>query len=180
MSSETGKTSEKVGYDTGQQTPVIIKNGDGVSGPADLPVMIYSPIMFFNEVGDPGLTWEVSQSTLKGRISELSITEGMKLVPEDTIQPFPHELAMIRIEYGSAQIVVTESGDPTAADVVMVIESKGVPFNVTKPGMWKEANATLPPISRVVFLAGNKALVEREFTEQEATVCVHFLRYAGV
>ena len=166
--------------DTGQQTPVIIKNGDGVSGPVEIPVMIYSPIMFFNEVGDPGSTWEVSQSTLKGRISELSITEGMELAPEDTIQPFPHELAMIRIEYGPVQIVLTETGDLTAEDVVMVIESKDVPFNVDKPGMWKEATAMLPPISRVVFLAGNKALVDREFTKQDATICVHFVRFAGV
>ncbi len=177
MSAESGKASE---YTSGQQTPVIIKNGDGISGSPDIPVEIYSPAMFFTVVEGSELNWTVSQSTLKGRISELSITESTELEPEDTMQPFPHELASIRIEYGLTQsLVISESGDTTAGDVVLNIESRGGSFNIAKPGMWKEAKARLPRITRVVFMSGNKAHVDREFTKQDATVCVYFLRYVA-
>jgi hypothetical protein len=161
MSAQTETAPEKVSYDARQQTPVIIKNGDGVSD--EMTVTIDSPVTYFTEwmPESPG----VSQSICKGRLYELTIVEG----PEkrtDYMQPDTEQLAFVKIEYGSVQLRVMESGNTATNEVVLVIESE-IPFKVTEPGLWSEASAPFPPLTRVVFGAGNKVFVDREFTELE-------------
>ncbi len=174
MSTLTGKLPEKVPYTTTQHTPVIIKTGgNGVPGSSELPVEIESPMMDFIE-SEPGPTWVTSQSALAGRITELTIREGKKVLVDYEI--LPKELATIRIEYGSLQIRMWESVVPTSNDVVVLNIESDIPFNVTKPGKWDKAWATFPPITRIVFTAGNKTIVNREFKISDPRIDVNFDR----
>ena len=157
-----------------QHTPVIIKNGgDGVPGSPELPVEIESRLMDFIE-SEPGPTWVSSQSTLAGRLTELTIREGKKSPVDYAI--VPDEMASIRIEYGSVQIRMWESVVSSSKSIVVLNIESDIPFNVTNPGKWDKAWATFPPITRVVFMAGNKAIVDRVFTNADPTIYVNFDR----
>lgn len=162
-------------YDEGQQTPVIIKNGGDYLPVPSEQVIIRSDFMYFTEWVQRENTWE-SQSTLTGRLHELSILEESERVPKDTLQPFPDELSSVRIECERDQFLgVREAGDTASGDVVLVIESS-VPFNVEKPGDWKYAAAMFPPITGIVMKGGNEKLVERKFDNSIVTFGVHFHR----
>ena len=157
-----------------QHTPVIIKNGgDGVPDSSELPVEIESRLMDFIE-SEPGPTWMSSQSTLAGRLTELTIREGKKSPVDYAIAP--GEMASIRIEYGTVQIRMWESVVPNSKDVVVLNIESDIPFNVANPGKWGKAWATLPPITRVVFLAGNESIVDHVFTHPDPTIYVNFDR----
>lgn len=159
---------------TTQHTPVIIKNGgDGVPDSTELPVEIESRLMDFIE-SEPGPTWVSSKSTLPGRLTEVTIREGKK--PPVDYAIVPDEMASIRIEYGSVQIRMWESVVPTTTNLVVLNIESDVPFNVTNPGKWTKAWATLPPITRVVFLAGNKSIVDRVFNQPDPTISINFDR----
>lgn len=157
-----------------QHTPVIIKNGgDGVPDSSDLPVEIESDLMDFIE-SEPGPTWVNSQSTLAGRVTEVTIREGTKPLEDYKIEP--GEMASIRIEYGSVQIRMWESVVPTSKDVVVLNIESDIPFNVANPGKWGKAWATFPPITRVVFMAGNKSIVDRVFKGSKPKISVNYDR----
>lgn len=157
-----------------QHTPVIIKNGgNGVPGSSELPVEIESQLMDFVE-SEPGPTWVSSHSSLPGRLTELTIREGTKAPQDYAI--VPDQMASIRIEYGPVQIRMWESVVPTSKDVVVLNIESDVPFNVTKPGKWDKAWATLPPITRVVFMAGNGSVVDHVFKSADPTIYINFDR----
>jgi hypothetical protein len=157
-----------------QHTPVIIKNGgNGVPGSPELPVEIESQLMDFVE-SEPGPTWVSSQSSLPGRLTEVSIREGTESPVDYAIAP--NEMASLRIEYGSVQIRMWESVVATSKDVVVLNIESDVPFNVTKPGKWDKAWATLPPITRVVFMAGNRSVVDHVFKSSDPIIYINFDR----
>lgn len=162
-------------YDEGQQTPVIIKNGgDYLPGPPE-QVTIRSDLMYFTEWVQRDNIWE-SQSTLRGRLHELSILKASERIPKDTLQPYPDELSSIRIECERDQFLeVREAGDTAAGDVVLVVESS-VPFSVEKPGDWMYAAAMFPPITSIVMLGGNQKLTEEKFDDLTVTFGIHFHR----
>ena len=162
MSAQTGRALEI----PNQQTPVIVKNGGGTK---DTSVIIESPVMAFVE-SVPGLTWESSQSTLTGRIIELTIVDGKKPPQDYPITP-SDQLATVRIEYGLAQLQFIESGNPVAKNVVLVITSAGVSFSVPQEGGWKDATATFPErITRVTFMVGNEVVTRQEFIDPDADI----------
>ena len=174
MSTPTGKSPNEEPYPPTQHTPVIIKTGDdGVPGSSGVPVEIESPMMDFIE-SEPGPTWVSAHSALAGRLTELSVEDGTK-GPED-YKILPNELATIVIQYGSVQIRIWESVVPTSNDVIVLNIESEIPFNVTKSGKWRKAQATFPPISRVVFTAGNKTIVNRKFKVANPTINVNFDR----
>ncbi|HEY0728538.1 MAG TPA: hypothetical protein VGD38_10745, partial [Pyrinomonadaceae bacterium] len=120
MSGQMETGADRVSYDTGQQTPVIIKNG------GNRPVTIDARYNPFNELV-PGLTWVVSQSASRRRITKLRIDEGTQ--SDIYNRPSP-ELASIRIEYENAEILVMEAGNPDTNEIFLVIVSVGVPLSV--------------------------------------------------
>jgi hypothetical protein len=163
MSGQSGK--ENVSYDSGQQTPVIIKTG------GNRPVTIDARYNPFNELVS-GRTWVMSQSASKRRITKLLIEEATKSTLYERTSP---ELASIRIEYDKAQMVVLEAGNPDTNEIYQVIVSVGIPFTVETPGTWEVATAKLPPITRVTFMAGTEEIVSQKFTD-DPVVNLHIMR----
>lgn len=161
MEAQTQSTPE------GQEptTPVIIKTGSNKGIPPEVVVCIESLGMTFTKfVPDPtGEAW-VAHSTRSGRISQLIMFENIELKPGTKKQPYPEELASIRIEYGPAQsLVLSETLNPDK-DVVLEIRSEGVSFKETTED-WNTATATFLPLSRMVFMGRNELLVNREFID---------------
>ena len=179
MSTPTGKSPDEEPYLPTQHTPVIIKTGgDGVPGSPDIKVEIDSSMMDFIE-SETGPTWVNSQSALQGRVTELTISEGAE--PVDYVIPAKQlattkDLASIRIEYDSVQIRMWESVLPDSKNHVVLNIESDIPFNVTKPGNWRKAGATFPPITRVVFTSGNEKIEIPDFKVANPTIQVNFDR----
>lgn len=152
-----GNTPEK-DWDNEPGTPVIIKTGSNQLPSGDVEIIINSPNMAFTPfVPEPGGQVWTSQSILTGRIHKLSIVKNPDEKPHDEKQPFPHQLASIRIEYGPTHsIIVRESGNIAVQDVVLVIESMGSRFDIQTE--WNRATAMFPPPTRVVFTRGNETV----------------------
>jgi hypothetical protein len=180
MTTPQGNSPDEVPSPPTEHTPVIIKTGgDGVPGSTELPVEIESSMMDFIE-SEPGPTWVRAQSALPGRITEMSISEGKEPpldyeIPRERLAT-TKELATLRIDYGSVQIRMWESILPNSKDLVVLNIESDIPFNVTKPGNWREAGATFPPITRVVFTSGNETKVDHPFTVSNPKIHVNFDR----
>lgn len=150
---------------TAQPTPVIIKLEDEGQGAAPdevkFNVEISSP-MTFRET--PGETWKVAESTFAGRIVEVTIWEDN--VPHDIpITLSDSELTSVHIHFGSdVQVILREAGQPNTQDVLLVIESEDVPFNIThglpREGEWHTSVAEITPRpTRVVVRQGQAVLL---------------------
>ena len=166
MTPQTQNTPEEMlSYDPG--TPVIIKTGSNQLGATEVEVSIESLGMTFTKFVPErtGEAW-VARSTRTGRISKLIMFEHIELKPGDKKQPYPEELASIRIEYGPTQSLVLSETRNADQDVVLEIRSEGVSFTETT-GDWNTATATFPPLSRMVFMGRNELLVNREFIDKE-------------
>ena len=173
MSTQRGKAPEPI-------TPVIIKSGGGVDL-EDLEqttgtpnqVAIDSPLMPFSETAE-GRRWESSQSTKTGRIVGLTITDGSEEPIGQTIDP-TNELVSIIINYGSDQITVMESGVPAQKDVVLLITSPEVPFEVRQSGDWNRAHTTFQsPITSVTLMVGSEQRLTHEFSSPDVTLQIDF------
>ena len=174
MSTPTENAPENVSPTTTQHTPVIIKTGgDGVPDSPNIRVDIESWMMDF--IGsESSRTWVSSRSTLAGRLTELTIRDGKEPLIDKKI--LPGEMATIQIEYGSFQIRLWESVVPTSNDIVVLNIESDIPFNVAEQGKWDKAWATFPPITRVVFTAGNKTIVNHKFKTSDPRLDINYDR----
>lgn len=120
-----------------QPTPVIIKIDDRGGGSAqgeETPnVTFYSPMTFTDTTGD---TWEVAQSTLRGRIVEVTIYDGINFPVDILVTPSDTEPTSVTINFGEETLIVMgEEGALDTTDVLIDVESRQVPFNITAPGL---------------------------------------------
>ena len=182
MSTQTVRAGKP---DDEPMTPVIIKSGGGgveskgggrleQTSRASSPVEIESDgfLPFAETV--PGLTWESSQSTKKGRIVGLTIDDGGEQVPVPDLDQ-PGELASVTIMYGLDQLMVMESGVPAKKDVVLVITSPQVPFDVPQEGQWTGSHTTFPnQITSVTLTVGNEVKLFHECKTPDVTVTINF------
>jgi hypothetical protein len=139
-------------------TPVIIKSGGGDEGPQDPQVVDIesATIPFAETVAGP--TWVSSQSTSPGRIKEVKIHDGATtthhvLTPADT-------LASVIINFGSAQLIAMESGIAADNNVLLLLTSPEVPFNVTEISegrAWNKSSGTFPEeMTGVLLMVGGQ------------------------
>jgi len=181
MSTQTVRAGKP---DDEPMTPVIIKSGGGgveskgggrleQTSRASSPVEIESDgfLPFAETV--PGLTWESSQSTKKGRIVGLTIDDGGEQVPVPDLDQ-PGELASVTIMYGLDQLMVMESGVPPK-DVVLVITSPAAPFDIPQEGHWTRSNTTFPnQITSVTLTVGNEVKLFHECKTPDVKVTINF------
>lgn len=158
----SAKTAPALRPDEDPVTPVIIKSGGGGGGEyGDLvdPRLIHinSQSMPFKETVT-GATWVSSQSTLTGRIVWLEIVDGATTTfhrIETTAA-----LASVSIKFGSAQLIAMESGIATNNDVVLLLTSPEVPFNVPEvkeTGDWHHSHTTFThEMSTVLVMVGGE------------------------
>lgn len=163
MSAQTGKAPEIKKPGTDPTPPVIVKIGGGEPGNNSLVEINSEKTSFVRLV--PRQTWEVSRSSSKGRIYGLEVN-GTK----HSIEP-SEELASVRIEFETAELLLMESG--SGGDIFLVIASVGVPFD-SPEGEWKTATATFPSVTDVTLMVGTTVKVEQRFTESFVTLSVDF------
>ena len=174
MSAQTGRAGKP---DVEPITPVIIKSGGGgdLSQTQGAPsqVDIEASQLPFKETA-LGLKWESSQSTLTGRITDLTINDGTEKPVVKNIDK-SDELASVTIMYGLDQLMVMESGVPARKDVVLVITSPQVPFNVSSKGEWTDTKTTFPKqITSVVLTVGSEVKLFHECKNADVTVVINF------
>ena len=156
MRAQTGRAA-----DWEPMTPVIIKSGGGGGGleqtsraSSQVEIGTDSRLPFVETA--LGLKWESSQSQLTGRVTKLTIDDGGEQVPVPDLDQ-PGELASVTIMYGLDQLMVMESGVPAKKDVVLVITSPQVPFDVPQTGQWTGSHTTFPnQITSVTLTVGNE------------------------
>lgn len=179
MSTQTVRAGKP---DDEPMTPVIIKSGGGgveskgggleQTSRASSPVEIESDgfLPFAETV--PGLTWESSQSTKKGRITNLTIDDGAEH-PAHKIDP-TDKLASVTLMYGLDQLMVMESGVPPK-DVVLVITSPAAPFDIPQEGHWTRSNTTFPnQITSVALTVGSEVKLFHECKTPDVKVTINF------
>ncbi|HET6978977.1 MAG TPA: hypothetical protein VFI24_21775 [Pyrinomonadaceae bacterium] len=173
----------RVGKPAEPMTPIIIKSGGGsggVGGDLDKTSRASSVVeitteknLFFFETAQ-GLRWESSQTELVGRITGLSITDGEKQVPVPDLRQ-TGELACVTLMYGLDQLMVMESGVPAQNDVVLVITSPQIPFDVPKMGDWAGSKTTFPSqITSVTLTVGHDVSLLHECKTSEVIVTITF------
>jgi hypothetical protein len=110
-----------------QPTPVIIKAGAEEVGTNGKIIEISSPMPFTDNGSE---TWEVSESTLTGRLDEVTVWDngiGFDIL----VTPSASEPTSVIIHCGEKiQIVIGEKGPLDTQDVHLSIESNQVPFQV--------------------------------------------------
>ena len=164
---------------TEQVTPVIIKVGGDTTDPYNVqsdvqsPVSIESPMRFRENT--PGLSWKKATSTKTGRITELSIFG-------DPIQDFPinpdDRLASITFRYGSAELIIQETGIPPTM-VSLEFVSDQFPFRTRTEPDFNDASATFPEgVTSVLFKQGNQVIdhIRYPVPNREVTFNVNFNR----
>ena len=160
-------------------TPVIIKSGGGGGGleqtsraSSQVEIGTDSRLPFVETA--LGLKWESSQSQLAGRVTRLTIDDGGEQVPVPDLDQ-PGELASVTIMYGLDQLMVMESGVPANKDVVLVITSPQVPFDVPQEGQWTGSHTTFPnQITSVTLTVGNEVKLFHECKTPDVTVTINF------
>jgi hypothetical protein len=157
-------------------TPVIVKTG-GDTGDPQMPgtpnnVTINSSSIPFAETV-PGPKWSSSQSTLTGRITNLSITDG-SITTEVPVTPGP-QLASVSLKFGPAQLIAMESGIPEHNKVLLLLTSPEVPFNVIQDGDWTTSSTTFPnKIKSMTLMVGDQQQLFYEFQTDDVTVQISF------
>jgi hypothetical protein len=156
-------------------TPVIIKTGgDGDPEHKKRPghlVTIDSPMPFIETVAGP--TWASSQSQKKGRIVELTITDGLT-PPISYKVSSRNKLTSVTVEFGSARLMAMESGIADIGDVLLLLISPEIPFTAGKRD-WHLSKASFPQkITRVTLMEGDRRAFHYEFLSEDATVHLSF------
>jgi len=163
-------------------TPVIIKSGGGESGEgggreqtsrASSQVEIDTDSLLPFVETALGLKWESSQSIKSGRIIGLTIDDGEERLVHNIHTP--DELASVTLMYGLDQLMVMESGVPAQQDVVLVITSPQVPFDVPQEGQWASSTTTFPnQITSVALTVGTEVKLFHECKNPDVTVTINF------
>lgn len=179
------QTARAVGPAGEPMTPVIIKSGGGgvesgkgggleqTSRASSQVEIDTNSLLPFVETA-LGLKWESSQSIKSGRIIGLTIDDGEEPVPVPDLGQ-PGELVSVTLMYGLDQLMVMESGVPAQKDVVLVITSPQVPFDVPQEGQWASSTTTFPnQITSVTLTVGSEVKLFHECKNSDVTVTINF------
>ncbi|HSE19686.1 MAG TPA: hypothetical protein VLB46_21685 [Pyrinomonadaceae bacterium] len=155
--------------------PVIVKSG------GDPHVSITSEsIRFAETVTAP--SWSSSQSTKTGRITQLKIRVGQ----QTTVLPITPglQLASVTFDFGPAQLIAMESGDPDPTkenNVLLLLASPEVPFDVKTDsgvvldGDWNISKTHVPnTIKSVTLMVGDVLQLSSEFETDDVEVEIYF------
>jgi hypothetical protein len=177
----SAKTAPALRPEEDPVTPVIIKSGGGGDedeyGHLAEPSFVHiksSSVPFKETV--TGTTWVSSQSTSSGRITGVEIKDDATTTFH-RIDPSA-VLASISIKFGSAQFIAMESGIAANNEVVLLLTSPEVSFQVAEvkeTGDWHSSSAPFrEKMSSVLVMVGGEQRLSYQCKHQDAEVSIMF------